>query len=82
MSTTHKITYKCDVCGKESRNYREIRSEEVPCITKWGTLGSEEIDMCETCRRKLREVIHKYFADIQHPLWWDTKVVKAYSDEE
>lgn len=69
MSTDHKITYKCDVCGKESNNHRDIKTERIPVFNRLIPRATHEFDLCETCSQKLREVIRDHFVEVRHTIW-------------
>ena len=81
MSTTHKITYKCDVCGKESNRDRDVEGERIPVFNWLIPRATHEFDLCETCSRKLREVIYDHFAEVRHTIWGDAIIRKVYTDE-
>jgi hypothetical protein len=81
MSTDHKITYKCDVCGKESNNYRDIKTERIPVFNRLIPRATHEFDLCETCSQKLREVIRDHFVEVRHTIWGDAIIRKVYTDE-
>lgn len=81
MSTAHKITYKCDVCGKESNHYRDIETERIPVFNRLIPRATYEVDLCKTCSQKLREVVRDHFAEVRHTIWGDAIIRKVYTDE-
>jgi hypothetical protein len=65
MSITQKTIYQCDICGKETELRGEIIRQTVPYVGDGDSrsVASREVDMCEDCRMKFREVIWNYFVE-------------------
>lgn len=65
MSITQKTIYQCDICGKETELRGEIIKQTVPYVGDGDSrsVASREVDMCEDCRVKFREVIWDHFVE-------------------
>ena len=57
--------YKCDICGKEFDDPKEISATSIPCYGVGMTPNdATQVDLCEKCGRILREIIWDNFAEI------------------
>lgn len=81
MAKIQVIRYKCDVCKKEFENEKDIKNEDIPCYSGEGNcyLSSTKVDLCETCSKKIREVIYNNFAEISD--YYGLFIKKKYENE-
>lgn len=60
------VKLKCDVCGAEVENEKDIRKTSIPSYA--GENGEyytdNNVDLCSECSKKLREVISEHFAHL------------------
>lgn len=68
MARIEKVTYQCDVCKKEFKNEKDVKSTTIPCYggEQNEYLSECSVDLCAECASKLRKVIYDNFAEINN----------------
>lgn len=63
-----KTIYICDICGEEFADKISLRSTVIPAMRDDGygneSVRPHEVDMCDSCRDQLEQLIIRYFAEI------------------